>query len=397
MDIYIERELKPRLHQSIRDFRAVLITGPRQSGKTTFLRKELSNYAEYVTLDDPIEREFIFEDPNGFLDKYKMKPVIIDEIQYAPHILPYIKIRIDEDKFNNKNERRWILTGSQQFQLMKNVSESLAGRIAILELLPFSYKESSSYKSLALSEQIWFGSYPDNFINRQIWDEWTRSYISTYLERDVRQLHNVKDLRIFQNFMSLCAAGHSQELNISKLSNKCGISVPTCKEWISVLEASYIIKLLPPFFNNLGKRIIKSPKKYFWDSALAVYLTKQPSHETLISGAMSGAFFEGLIITEVYKKTYNTKTLNDLYYWRSHDGTEVDLLILKNGEISAIEIKLTETPSSKHSQALLKFEKFTNNSNLKIKEKIIVCNVKKDILLPNKVKAQNWKNFLSDL
>jgi len=395
--MYVNRNLSLVLEDYLKHFQAVLVTGPRQSGKTTFLRHQLGGIAEYVSFDDPMERLFAKEDPNAFLDRFGRKAVILDEIQYAPHLFSYIKIRIDEDRFNNCEDRRWIMTGSQQFQLMRDVSDSLAGRVGILELLPFDYLERKIVsENVSLSEQIWMGGYPENVLHPEMKDAWVKSYIATYLERDVRQLNNVIDLNKFHSFIALCASMHGQELNYAKLAMRCGISVPTCKEWLSVLEASYIIFMLPPYFKNFGKRVIKSPKLYFLDSALAAILTRQPSADALMSGAMAGAFFEGFVISETYKALSCSGTRPELYFWRSHDGVEIDLLLTRDAKLTPVEVKLTSTPFAKHNNALNKFTSFIGEQE-DIDKKIIVCNVKKSGLIGENTTALNWKDFLSEL
>jgi predicted AAA+ superfamily ATPase len=395
--MYVERNILSLLKTSLEHFQAVLLTGPRQSGKTTFLRHQLGDIAEYVTFDDPMERMFAKEDPNAFLDRFERKSVILDEIQYAPHLFSYIKIRIDEDRFNGCEDRKWIMTGSQQFQLMRNISDSLAGRVAVLELLPFDFTERQIVsEEVPLSKQIWVGGYPENVLHPAKRDLWVKSYIATYLERDVRQLNNVIDLGKFHSFIALCASIHGQELNYTKLASRCGISVPTCKEWLSVLEASYIIFLLQPFYENFGKRVIKSPKLYFLDSSLVATLTRQPTPDALISGAMSEAFFEGFIISETYKTLSSRGSKPELYFWRSHDGVEIDLLLIREDELLPVEIKCTQTPSSKHAVGLEKFSSFVKDSK-KISRKIIVCNVKKSYFIAKITKAVNWQEFLLEL
>jgi len=268
--MYINRLLANTLNQAIAGFPAILITGPRQSGKTTFLRHQMGKQADYVSFDDPLERDFARNDPEGFLARFEHRPVILDEIQYLPELLPYLKIGIDAapDRLGH-----WLLTGSQQFELMHTLSESLAGRIAILELLPFCAPE---YNFETLDTTIWHGGYPipAQFPERR--DLWMRSYLSTYIERDVRQLKNITDLAAFERLLALAAARHAQVLQYAALARDLGISQPTVKAWIGVLQASYVIRLLPPYFENFGKRVIKTPKIYFLDSALACTLTQQP-------------------------------------------------------------------------------------------------------------------------
>jgi predicted AAA+ superfamily ATPase len=281
------------------------------------------------------------------------------------------------DKNRNK-AGKWLLTGSQQFHLMKNISESLAGRIAIFELLPFSLIEYPAKKKI--DDLIWNGGYPEPSLNPEKREVWISSYIQTYIERDVRQLQNIKDMRIFESFIGLLAARHAQVFNASILSRECGISVPTIKSWLSVLEASYLCILLPPYYKNYGKRLVKSPKLYFIDSAIVCELTRQPDKSSAISGAMAGALFEGFIVSETIKIFSNAGKKRDIFFWRSHDGLEVDLIIQLHKKLYPVEIKLTATPSVGHLQAIEKFkllsEKDASGTGL------LVCATEKVINMP---------------
>jgi len=394
--MYIPRILAEPFRKALSLFPAVLVTGPRQSGKTTFLLEEFSDQFEYASFDDPLERSFALSDPNGFLDRFKEHPVILDEIQYAPEILPYLKIRIDRER---QKRGHWILTGSQQFQLMRRITESLAGRIAILELLPFSFLEIRKYfPDRSLEMTLWLGGYPEVVVYPEKRDLWMRSYIQTYIERDVRQLQNVRDLHLFEQFLALCAANHAQEHRHTHLSRELGVSVPTIKSWISVLEASYIVYLLPPYFKNFGKRVVKTPKLYFLDSGLVATLTRQPGPEAALSGAMGGALFEGWIISETIKAFSNKGLRPDIYFWRSHDGLEVDLLIRAQGKLYPVEIKLTATPTMKHITPLERFKKLALEESAETG--ILVCRVGEKTPLPRGNVALPWQEFpswLSDL
>ncbi|MCX5860391.1 MAG: ATP-binding protein [Proteobacteria bacterium] len=385
--MYIPRLLFPVLKKALTHFPAVLVTGPRQSGKTTFLRHELGRGAGYVSFDDPLERDFALTDPNGFLDRFKNQPVILDEIQYVPELFPFLKIRIDRDR--NKNGR-WILTGSQQFGLMKNISESLAGRIALLELLPFSLLETGSRAPAILEQCIWDGGYPEPSLYPEKRDLWVRSYIQTYIERDVRQLQNIKDLRIFETFIGLCAAYHGQVFNTAILSRKCGVSLPTIKSWGGILEASYLCRLLPPYFENFGKRLVKTPKLYFLDPALVVTLTRQPNGEAALSGQMGGALFEGLIVSEALKIFAAAGKNADIFFWRSN-GLEVDLIIQAHGRLLPVEIKLTATPTVKHIESLRKFRELAGRKSAGTG--ILVCRVEKPVPMPHDTLAIPWREF----
>jgi predicted AAA+ superfamily ATPase len=386
--MFIRRLLADVLKDAVKHFPAVLVTGPRQAGKTTFLLHEMKGKADYVSFDDPMERNFALTDPNGFLNRFDKRPVILDEAQYVPEILPYLKMRIDRDR---KNAGKWLLTGSQQFHLMKNVTESLAGRIAIIELLPFSYYEHKVGHADELEAFIWDGGYPEPSLYPEKRDLWIKSYMQTYVERDVRQLQNIKDLRTFETFIRLAAARHGHEFNAAVLSRDVGVSLPTIKSWAGVLEASYLCCFLPPYFRNYGKRVIKTPKLYFLDSAIVCAITMQPDAKSAISGAMSGALFEGMVISEAVKVfTMKGKKL-DIFFWRSHDGLEVDLIVHIGNKLYPIEIKLTSTPSNRHLEPLNRFKALAGKDAAETG--LLVCRVDKQIPMPSNNLAIPWNSF----
>lgn len=387
--MYVSRLLKPTLKKALDLFPAVLVTGPRQSGKTTFLLHEFKDRFDYVSFDDPLKRDFALSDPNGFLDQFKGRSVIFDEIQYVPEILPYLKIRIDSERHRNG---KWLLTGSQQFQLMKNVSESLAGRIAILELLPFSLTENARQTvSQDLEKTIWNGGYPEPALYPEKRDLWLSSYIQTYIERDVRQLQNIKDLRMFEIFLGICAAHHGQAFNTAILSRQCGVSLPTIKAWAGILEASYLCCLLSPYFKNYGKRLIKTPKLYFIDPAIVCAMTRQPDGKSALAGSTGGMLFEGLIISEAIKIFAEMGKKADIFFWRSHDGLEIDLIIRIGPKLYPVEIKLTATPSLMHLDPLNKFKALADTEAADTG--ILVCRVKEKTQLPSNNLAIPWHLF----
>jgi len=386
--VYVPRSLATTLSRALGQFPSVLVTGPRQSGKTTFLLKEFGQGSRYLSLDDPLERSFAASDPNGFLDRFPDDRIVLDEIQYAPELLPYLKIRIDRDRHRYG---RWLLTGSQQFQLMANVSESLAGRIALLELLPFSLLETEGMREPDLATILWNGSYPEPALEPGKRDLWISSYIQTYVERDVRQILKVQDLRTFETVLGLCAARHGQELNLSDIARAAGVSVPTVKSWIHLLEAAYILRLLPPYFENYGKRIVKSPKLYFLDSALVCALTRQPGAEATLAGAMGGPLFEGFLISEAYKVFAILGKRPDLYFWRAQQALEVDLVLRLSTGLVPIEIKLTATPTLKHAEVLTRFKALAGKDASS--EGILVCRTPERIQLPNGNLALPWTEF----
>jgi predicted AAA+ superfamily ATPase len=384
--VYVKRHLATVFKKALQTMPAILVTGPRQAGKTTFLKNEAPEDCFYVSFDDPMERSFANEDPVGFINRFSKTPVILDEIQYVPDLLPYIKMEIDKTP---DIKGKWLMTGSQQFEMMNHLSESLAGRVGILHILPFHVKEYNT-QTKKIDELIWNGGYPDVILNTDIRDLWIPSYISTYIERDVRQLLNVKDINQFQTFISLCASNHGQELNMASLSKLSGLSQPSCKRWITILRGSFILILLQPYFRNFGKRLIKSPKMYFLDSSIANYLTRQPSQESSYAGAMGGSFFKGFIITETYKILTSQNKQQNLYFWRSHDGLEVDLVLEKDGLTYAIEIKKTSTPSMGHGRNLKKFAKISKIKNLNL---MIVSNTGRSTDFPFGIKSLTWRDY----
>ncbi len=285
----------------------MLLTGPLQSGKTTFLRHEAGPDVEYLSFDDPLERDFAAVDPAGFLRRFADRPVIFDEIQYVPGLLSHLKLRIDREPARCG---QWLLTSSQQFGLMRDVSESPAGRVAVLELPPFSQIE---FTRSNLEDVLWNGGYPVPAMHPDRRDLWLRSYASTYIERDVRQIRNIPDLMAFNQFLSLAAPRHGQEFHAAGLSRELGLTQPTVKSWAGVLEASYVAYLLPPWFRNYGKRLVKASKLYFYDAALVNFFTRQPNATAALAGPMGGALLEGWVITEAVKAFLSLGRKPELY------------------------------------------------------------------------------------
>ena len=357
MGKYIHRHLEPVLASALKQFPAIAVTGPRQSGKSTLLRQSLPS-VRYVTLDDPVLRQRVHDDPELFLGE-DGQPMIIDEIQYAPDLLHYIKMRIDR---NREKKGRFILTGSQQFVLMKNLGESLAGRIGLLELLPFGIgelmKPGDRRSALTLFIQACLrGLYPELAVDTTI-DvvRWHASYMQIYLERDIRGLYDIGNLREFERFLRLLAVRCAQELNLSSLATDVGVSVNTLKKWVSILEACRIIFLLPPYYRNLGKRIIKAPKVYFLDLGMVCYLTGIREKEHLLNGPMAGALFENFCIQEAVKVMCAKGVPPRLYYVKTSNGLEVDLLAEGvNGRLCPFEFKLSKTPRPHMGDAMTRF------------------------------------------
>jgi uncharacterized protein len=338
---YIKRVLEQKLERYLHRFSVVGITGPRQSGKSTLLKHLLIKKYRYISFDKGSNRDLFYSDPTRFMTTYDNN-VIFDEAQKVPELFEYIKDAVDEDR---KNYGKYIITGSAQFSFIKKITESLAGRVGLLTLLPFQYAEMPEKNRV---ESIFKGSYPEpvtlNYLDNY---DWYSSYVDTYLERDVRTISDVGDLRDFKKFIGLLAANTSQILNMSRYANDVGVAVSTIKRWVSVLEASYIIFLLPPYFKNYGKRITKSPKVYFYDTGLVSYFTGIRNQELFEAGPMKGAIFENYVIAEIVKKETHIKSQADFYYYRTSVGEEVDLVIDYKTHRELIEIKFNSTFNSR--------------------------------------------------
>lgn len=332
-----KRLLQPILKQTASSFPITALTGPRQSGKTTLIKQAFSNF-NYFNLEDPDNLLYMQSDPKTILNSNQK--LIIDEAQKWPPLFSYLQSHIDQHPKN-----RYILTGSQNILLQAKNTQSLAGRCAYLELLPLSYSEYCSdpaLKPLSLWEYLYYGSYPRPYHENLPTKTWYLSYIKTYLERDVRSLLNIKNLSQFQLFLKCCAARHGQLLNLSNLSQDLGLSHTQIKEWLSVLEASYIIFLLPPYYKNFNKRLVKTPKLYFYDSALVCQLLEIDSISHLQQHMMRGAIFEGFIISEIIKYLQLTQQ-GKTYFWKSRNDHEVDLIIERGEELWLYEIKSSST------------------------------------------------------
>lgn len=325
------------------------ITGPRQSGKTTLARATFAD-KPYANLESPVTRQFATEDPLAFLNQYP-DGAIIDEIQRVPDLLSYLQVIVDEKQKNSL----FVLTGSQQFELMQGVSQSLAGRTALLKLLPLSIAELTPHGSSGINEMLFKGFYPRIYDQNIPADQAYGDYFETYVERDLRQLINIKNMGLFQRFVKLCAGRCGQLLNLSRLANDTGISQVTAREWITVLEASYIVFLLQPFHANIGKRLIKSPKIYFYDVGLASWLCGIEKEKQLVTHPLRGHLFENMVIIEALKYRYNRAQRNNLYFFRDSNGNEIDLLYTKGADILPIEIKSGQTISSSYFKGLKQF------------------------------------------
>ncbi len=356
---YIPRSLEPVLIKAIHEFPVIVLIGPRQSGKTTLLRHLFESQRPLISLEAPDVRAAAIRDPRGFLDLYG-PPVVYDEIQYAPELLPYIKERVDAQR---DQPGQFILTGSQNLLLMQQVTESLAGRSAVLKLLPLTQREivgeparllpwETGRPPLAIQtplygelwEQILRGFYPELIKSPQRdFRLWQASYVQTYLERDVRNLRNIGDLTLFQTFLRSLAMRAAGLLNLSDLARDVGIAVNTARDWVTILEASFQIFLLRPYFVNLGKRLVKSPKVYFTDTGLLCYLVGLRDGEHAAAGPMGGALMENLVVAELFKISLHRGDEPAMYFWRTAAGSEVDLIIETQGGLVPIEIKASST------------------------------------------------------
>jgi hypothetical protein len=339
---YVQRAIEPELLSAAMEFPVLTLTGPRQTGKTTLLRTIFPDHA-YASMDDPLLRERTKADPALFLENTADRNLIIDEIQYAPEILPYIKMAVDQDRARNG---RFILTGSQVFPLMTGLSESLAGRTAIYELLGFAFAEiPRAYPISAATcfESIFRGFYPDPLLHGVDRNRYYGAYLQTYLERDIRQISSVHDLRIFQGYLGLLAARAGSLLNLNEVARECGISFNTAKRWLSLLEATRIVYLLKPYHKNISKRIVKSPKLYFTDTGLLAYLLQYPTARTVMSGPMAGAFFESMMVVEILKHKFNHNLLFEPYFYRDSNGYEIDLVLDFGMATALLELKATKS------------------------------------------------------
>jgi len=405
------RTISKTIKKALRTFPALVLTGPRQSGKTTLLKNILSGTHAYCNLEDPDTRLRAKADPRGFLENFAAKPVILDEIQYVTELLPYIKAAIDE----KHKSGRWVLTGSQNFTLMHGVSESLAGRVAVLSLLPFSFSERIGKGSRALpvdelikllpgnipirpkeaplATAILRGNYPGIAAKPSVnSDIWCGSYIATYLERDIRNLTNVGDLSQFERFLRVCAVRTGQILNISEIAKEIGVSVPTAKRWLSLLETGYQIYLLYPYYKNIGKRLVKSPKLYFTDTALSCYLMGLREPRTLLHSPYFSHIFETFVVIDFWKRFVHSGKLPSMFYIKTRDGLEVDLALEINQCLHLFEIKGSSTITPAHASSLLKASRDLKRI---VRNAHIISLTRKSFALTRGIHCYPWGGLLS--
>jgi len=334
----IDREVSAKVLEYAAQYPVVTITGPRQSGKTTLCRMLFPD-RPYVSLEAPEERAFALQDPKGFLERFD-SGVVIDEVQRVPDLLSYIQVYSDR----RQQPGNYILTGSQNLLLLDKISQSLAGRTAMVTLLPFSMREAYRDRPPAtLEEMLYTGFYPRIFDRKLNPSEASSFYVSTYVERDLRQVLNVRDLGQFEVFLKLCAGRTGQLLNLTALGSDAGISHNTARQWLSILEASYVVKLLRPYYRNLGKRLVKAPKLYFVDPGVASFLLSITEKTQLESHPLKGALFESFVVSELLKQRFNRGENDNLYFFRDSKGLEVDVVLDLGREIEQVEIKSGKT------------------------------------------------------
>ncbi len=355
-----------RLLRLAAGFPVVVLTGPRQSGKTTLARAALPGHA-YVSLEDPDVRERVAADPRGFLAAHNAG-VVLDEVQRVPELLSYLQTAVDA----NRRPGRFLVTGSQNLLLSAAVSQSLAGRAGYLELMPLSYGEGeSAFAALSLDDLLCRGAYPAVHSTPVQASDWHASYVASYIERDVRQLSRIVDLLQFQRFMRLMAARCGQLLNLNAVANDLGIAQTTARDWLAVLEASYVVFRLPPYHTNFGKRLVKTPKLYFHDTGLAAWLLGVTDAGAMNSHPMRGALFENLAITEFGKHLRHSGAPGAMYFWRDNIGNEVDLLIERAGVLQPVEFKSGATFQTEWLRGLQTWQRHATSARQA--EPLLVC------------------------
>lgn len=369
--MFISRQIDPRIKELSHKFPVISVTGPRQSGKTTLLRKVFPDYT-YVSLENPDEQRFALDDPRGFLQRYD-RYVILDEAQRAPQLFNYLQGKVDEDGLAGQ----YILSGSQNYLLMERITQSLAGRVALFKLFPFTFSELNSVNRMPPTPEqaIFKGFYPRIYDKDISPGDFYPNYFESYIERDVRLLTVVQDLTLFRKFVQLCAGRTGQLLNYQALAADTGISPVTAKAWVGILEAGHIIFLLPPYYRNFAKRIRKAPKLYFYDTGLACHLLGiADKHDAAVHFA-KGQLFENLVIAEIRKQHFHTGWTSDCYFWQDSNRREIDLLMEKKGNIIAAEIKSGATINPSFFDNLMLFQKYAG-SEFDVKSYLIYSGTK---------------------
>jgi uncharacterized protein len=356
--MFITRDLSGQLTQLSKQFKVLTILGPRQAGKTELTRKVFPDH-KYVNLENNEIRQLALSDPNAFFQNFQGN-IILDEIQRAPNLLSSIQVIVDEQK----SKGRFVLTGSHQTELASAVSQSLAGRTAMLELLPLSIGELLAHTKISHYDDLIFNGFmPQVRAEKNIrTDVYYRSYLQTYVERDVRQMINIKDQLKFETFLRLCAGRIGGLINASSLANDVGADTKTIQKWLSILEASYVIKRLPPYFENIGKRLVKTPKLYFVEVGLASYLLGIKSAEQIRAHPLRGALFENLIVMDLMKHQYNLALDPELYFYRDQNKVEVDVIYRRGNDLVPIEIKSSETFHHSFADSITKCQGYSNRA-----------------------------------
>lgn len=378
------REIEKILHEYAQNFRAVLLIGPRQAGKTTLVQQSFPEKA-YVSLENPDVRDFAQNDPRAFLNTFP-DGAILDEIQCVPILFNYLQEILDTDN----RDGLFIMTGSNNILLQDNISQILAGRIGILEIMPISFREiNKQVENENLTDLIWKGSYPEVHAKNRNPAIWYPAYIRTYVERDVRQIKNIEKVSAFTKFIRLCAGRIGQQINISTLSNDSGLDIRTIRAWLSILEASFVIFMLQPYHQNFNKRLIKTPKLYFQDTGLVSSLLGIRNPQEMSLSHFKGALVENYIISECIKNNLNTQSGYSFYYWRDHKGIEVDLIRERNQEITLIEIKSAQTYTREFSKNILSLQQLIPKTSAHILYDGI-----QEFETTENLRIQNWRTFL---
>jgi uncharacterized protein len=379
----IKRTAEKLLKHYSRQFRSLAVVGPRQSGKTTLVKSAFPN-KPYISLENPDERMHADNDPRGFLNRFK-NGAIIDEAQRVPALFSYLQQILDE----TKKEGLFILTGSNNFLLQQSVTQSLAGRIGYIDLLPLCINEINFFvnKKLSTDELILNGCYPELYDKKRIPSIWYPAYIRTYVERDVKQLRNIDNTILFTRFLQLCAGRTGQLLSVSALSNECGIDVKTVNSWLGILQSSYIIFLLPPHHKNFNKRVVKTPKLYFIDTGLACSLLGIHKAKELSNSHFRGALFENYVVSELLKLKHNSGSKSNFYFWRDNKGVEVEVVIDNGKTLFPIEIKTTQTFKEDHLKPMHQWNSYSKN-----KGGIFIYDGSLEFTRKDKICLKNWRN-----
>ncbi|PJA07185.1 MAG: AAA family ATPase [Flavobacteriales bacterium CG_4_10_14_0_2_um_filter_32_8] len=381
----IIREIESLIKEYSQQFRSLLVVGPRQTGKSTLVKKVFPN-KPYVSLENPDERLLAENDPRAFLNRFP-KGAILDEVQRTPLIFNYLQEIID----NSNEDGLFILTGSNNLLLQSNISQSLAGRIGIIDLLPLTFQEIEKFgeNNFSLNELILKGSYPEIYDKKRNPILWYSSYIRTYVERDVRLIKNIENTLLFTKFLKICAGRVGQQLNVSAISNECGIEVKTVNSWLSVLESTYVIKLLQPYFKSFNKRVVKAPKLYFYDTGLVCSLLNIKNTNELSFSHFRGALVENFVLMELVKKMKNKGVSENIYYWRDNKGVEVDILIDDGNQLLPIEIKSAQTFNNDFLANIKKFNSYANNTGGQV-----IYDGDLEFETENGIAVKNWRNAI---